>query len=159
MKASSTALRAMVDDQVTDVHISKGEDYLLEVLEMLKEKVSFAGEILPLGQYFFELPEGYDEKVQRKKWKGEVPGYINDYVIGLVNENKDTAAEMEDYLEAYANEKGIGKGMLMQPLRWVVSGQAGGPPIFEVLALIGLAEIAKRLEVVNEKFQQQTGMK
>ena len=144
--------RAMVDGQVTDVHTSKGEDYLLEVLEMLKEKVSFAGEILPLGQYFFAPPAEYDEKVQRKKWKDEVPGYINDYINGLVEGNKTTASDMEDHLEAYASEKGIGKGMLMQPLRWVVSGQSGGPPIFEMLALIGLAEIAKRLEVVNEKF-------
>jgi glutamyl/glutaminyl-tRNA synthetase len=71
----------------------------------------------------------------------------------LVEGNKSAASEMEDYLETFASEKGIGKGMLMQPLRWVVSGQAGGPPIFKMLALIGLAEITKRLEVVNEKFQ------
>ena len=153
MNASGVELRKMVDDQVTDMHIQKGEEYLLEVLEMLKEKVSFAGEILPLGQYFFALPTEYDEKVQRKKWKDEVPGYINDYIYGLVEGNKSAASEMEDYLETFASEKGIGKGMLMQPLRWVVSGQAGGPPIFEMLALIGLAEITKRLEVVNEKFQ------
>ena len=40
----------------------------------------------------------------------------------------------------------------MQPLRWVVSGQAGGPPIFDMLELIGLDEIKRRMDVVNEKF-------
>tara|TARA_B110000240_G_C13447735_1_gene431095 strand:+ start:665 stop:796 length:132 start_codon:yes stop_codon:yes gene_type:complete len=40
----------------------------------------------------------------------------------------------------------------MQPLRWVTSGQAGGPPIFEMLELIGLESMAKRLQVVQERF-------
>lgn len=153
MNASADKLREMVNGQVTDMHLARGEDYLLQVLEMLKEKVSFAGDILPLGQYFFELPSSYDEKVQKKKWKDEIPTHINNYINGLVEGSKSKAADMEEYLQTYADEKEIGKGMLMQPLRWVISGQAGGPPIFEMLELIGLEEIAKRLETVNEKFQ------
>jgi len=152
MNADSTSLRNMVADQVTDVHTSRGEEYLLKVLEMLKEKVSFAGEILPLGQYFFDVPNSYDEKVQRKKWKDEVPSHINNYINELVDGNITAAADMENCLQAYAEKKEIGKGMLMQPLRWVVSGQAGGPPIFEMLELIGLEEIASRLQIVNDKF-------
>ena len=68
-----------------------------------------------------------------------------------MSQNKATAEEMEDYLTTYTEEAGINKGSLMQPLRWVVSGQAGGPPIFDMLALIGLAEIAARLELVKDK--------
>ena len=152
MNAESASLRNMVADQVTDVHTSRGEEYLLNVLEMLKEKVSFAGEILPLGQYFFDVPNSYDEKVQRKKWKDDVPSHINNYINELVDGNITAAADMENCLQAYAEKKEIGKGMLMQPLRWVVSGQAGGPPIFEMLELIGLEKIAKRLQIVNDKF-------
>jgi hypothetical protein len=33
-----------------------------------------------------------------------------------------------------------------------VSGQAGGPPIFDMLELIGIDEIKRRMDVVNEKF-------
>ena len=59
---------------------------------------------------------------------------------------------MELYLTTYAEENGINKGMLMQPLRWAVSGQAGGPPIFDMLELIGLEEITNRINIVNTKF-------
>lgn len=152
MNASADKLREMVDGEVTEMHTARGEEYLLKVLEMLKEKVSFASDILPLGQYFFDVPACYDEKVQKKKWKDEIPTHINNYIDGLVKGNKTKAADMEEYLQAYADEKEIGKGMLMQPLRWAISGQAGGPPIFEMLELIGLEEIAKRLQVVNDKF-------
>jgi glutamyl-tRNA synthetase len=151
MTADNGELRAMIDDQVTGIHTAKGEEYLSSVINLLKEKVSFASDILPLGQYFFENPASYDEKVQRKKWNKEVEANIRGYIDGLVSQNKATAEEMEDYLTTYTEEAGINKGSLMQPLRWVVSGQAGGPPIFDMLALIGLAEIAARLELVKDK--------
>lgn len=152
MKASSSQLRNMVDHQISEVHLSRGEHYLLQVLEILKEKVSFAGDILPLGQYFFDVPETYDENVKRKKWKDEIPMHITNYVDGLLSEHKSKASEMEEYLQTYADDQRLSKGILMQPLRWVVSGQAGGPPIFQMLELIGLEEIRRRVNIVKEKF-------
>jgi glutamyl-tRNA synthetase len=151
MRASTTDLRNMVDAQVEPMHLSKGEEYLSTVLEMLKEKVSFASDILPMGQYFFENPASYDEKVKNKKWNTEVEAHISAYINGLVSQELATASEMEEYLSSYAEDAGINKGGLMQPLRWAVSGQAGGPPLFEVLSLLGLTEIQKRLELVKEK--------
>lgn len=152
MQASGADIKNMLDTQLEEKHLVRGEDYLLKVLTMLREKVNFASHILPLGQYFFENPESYDEKVQRKKWKDDIPQHIAAYIAGLVDGNKTQATQMEEYLQVYADEQEIGKGMLMQPLRWVVSGQAGGPPIFEMLELIGLEEVAKRLQLVEEKF-------
>lgn len=149
MQASSAQLRKMVDPQISDAHLARGEDYLLKVLAILKEKVSFAGDILPLGQYFFDVPETYDQNVRQKKLKDGVPTHIINYINGLVSGQKHTATEMEEYLQTYAEDQGVSKGMLMQPLRWVVSGQAGGPPIFEMLELIGLEEIKRRVDIVK----------
>jgi glutamyl-tRNA synthetase len=152
MNASSTEIVEMISDQIEEMHSAKGADYLGTVIDMLKEKVSFAGEILPLGQYFFDVPATYDEKVLKKKWKDQVPTNIANYIDELVKGNKASAAEMEEHLQAYADSQEIGKGSLMQPLRWVVSGQAGGPPIFEVLELLGLEEIEKRVSIAIDKF-------
>jgi glutamyl-tRNA synthetase len=151
MKAPASELRKMVDGQIEPMHLEKGEEYIAQVLEMLKEKVSFALEILPMGQYFFENPATYDEKVQKKKWNTDVEDHITGYVNGLVNQRHTTALAMEEYLNNYTEEAGVSKGSLMQPLRWTVSGQAGGPPIFEMLALFGLSEIQNRLELVKGK--------
>ena len=151
MRASTEDLRKMVDAQIEPKHLAKGEEYLETVLEMLKEKVSFASEILPMAQYFFENPASYDEKVQKKKWNAEVASHITAYIDGLVSRELTSASAMEEYLSAYAEEAGINKGSLMQPLRWAVSGQAGGPPIFEMLSLLGLPEIQNRLALVQAK--------
>ena len=70
----------------------------------------------------------------------------------LLDSKYSKAAQIEEHLNNYAEQNEISKGKLMQPLRWVVSGQAGGPPIFDMLELIGIDEIKRRMDVVNEKF-------
>lgn len=152
MMASASDLKEMVSDQIGDKHLAKGEDYLLKVLDMLKEKVNFASDILPLGDYFFDKPSTFDDKVKRKKWKPEIAQHLTSYISRLVDNNVISADEMESYLEQYAKDNDIGKGMLMQPLRWAITGQAGGPPIFEVLSLLGPEELQSRLEFTKDNF-------
>jgi glutamyl-tRNA synthetase len=152
MRSNAQELKAMIEDQLLPIHTQKGEGYLIQVIDLLKEKVTFPSELLSMGQYFFDLPSSYDEKVQRKKWNEEVSVHINAIINGLVQSNLSKASQIEEYLDNYAEQNEVSKGKLMQPLRWVVSGQAGGPPIFDMLELIGLDEIVKRMRVVNDKF-------
>ena len=152
MRASSDELKGMIEDQLTSIHTQRGDDYLNRVIDLLREKVTFPMELLSVGQYFFDLPSRYDEKVLRKKWNEEVSNHMNQFIDGLVDSNYSKAAQIEEHLNNYAEQNEISKGKLMQPLRWVVSGQAGGPPIFDMLELIGIDEIKRRMDVVNEKF-------
>lgn len=152
MRAKPRDIKAMIADQLQPIHTKKGEDYLLRVIELLQEKITFSSELLSMGQYFFDVPESYDEKVRTKKWNPDISTHINKFIERLVNLNCSSADQIEDCLNTYAEEHEISKGKLMQPLRWVVSGQAGGPPIFDMLALLGLDEISNRVQVVNKKF-------
>ena len=152
MRASSDELKGMIEDQLTSIHTQRGNDYLNRVIDLLREKVTFPMELLSVGQYFFDLPSSYDDKVLRKKWNEEVSNHMNQFIDGLVDSKYSKAAQIEEHLNNYAEQNEIGKGKLMQPLRWVVSGQAGGPPIFDMLELIGIDEIKRRMDVVNEKF-------
>ena len=152
MRASSDELKGMIEDQLTSIHTQRGDDYLNRVIDLLREKVTFPMELLSVGQYFFDLPSRYDEKVLRNKWNEEVSNHMNQFIDGLVDSNYSKAAQIEEHLNNYAEQNEISKGKLMQPLRWVVSGQAGGPPIFDMLELIGIDEIKRRMDVVNEKF-------
>ena len=77
--------------------------------------------------------------------------HIHNYVDDLIANNWKNAAEMENHLQSYADNSGINKGTLMQPLRWAISGQAGGPPIFEMMELIGLDSIAERVKIARLK--------
>ncbi len=152
INASNDNLLKMVDAQMEDKHRAKGTDYVIKVLSMLKEKVNFASDILDAGDYFFNHPANYDEKVLRKKWNKDCSFNLDKYIGELVESNLESGSEMEQHLQSFAETNEINKGQLMQPLRWVVSGQPGGPPIFEMLELIGVKDIAARLKTVQDKF-------
>lgn len=121
------------------------DEYTAAVIGMVKEKVNFIPEMLEVGDFFFEVPKEYDENVVRKKWKGEVPGLIGELAEEWKNLSDFTAAALEDSFKAFAESKEVSPGALMQPLRLSVSGKAGGPPIFEMLELLGKEIVTDRM--------------
>jgi glutamyl-tRNA synthetase len=152
LKQNEDEIIRSLGSKVEEKHLKKGEAYLKQVIALLKEKVNFASEILPLGDFFFNAPNNYDEKVQRKKWNAEVSVFLGELVQHFEAENATTADDFDTILTQLCAEKEVGKGKYMQPLRWVVSGQAGGPPIFELLELLGTEEITSRYAIATEKF-------
>ena len=125
--------------------IEASDDYILTVIGMMKEKIDFTTDLLDQSMFFFTAPESYDEKVIRKKWKGDIPQILTEYASmlnGLSNYGADSCKEALESLAA-KYEKGI--GAIMQPLRVAVSGNAGGPPIFEMLELIGQQNVVDRI--------------
>ncbi len=152
MKAENADVLKMIDDSLEQKHTLKGTDYLLKVIELLKEKVSFASELLAAGDFFFNNPVAYDEKVKTKKWNADVASSLTLFIKELVANEISKATDIEAHLNAFAETKGLNKGQLMQPLRWVATGQAGGPPIFDLIELLGVSEVADRLKIAQEKF-------
>ena len=119
--------------------------YIDKVVALMKEKVNFAKEILEKGTYLFEAPTKYDEGVTSKKWKQGVPEFLTAYLEKINSLPTYQAVELETTFKNLATELAQNPGQLMQPLRVAVSGEAGGPPIFEMLELLGKEEVNKRI--------------
>jgi glutamyl-tRNA synthetase len=119
--------------------------YIEKVVGLMKEKVNFAKEILEKGTYLFEAPTKYDEGVTSKKWKQGVPEFLSAYLEKINSLPTYQAVELETTFKNLATELAQNPGQLMQPLRIAVSGEAGGPPIFEMLELFGKEEVNRRI--------------
>ncbi|MFM9943785.1 MAG: glutamate--tRNA ligase [Bacteroidia bacterium] len=119
--------------------------YIEKVVGLMKEKVNFAKEILEKGTYLFEAPTKYDEGVTSKKWKQGVPEFLTSYLETINKLTSSESTELENSFKNLATELGQNPGQLMQPLRVAVSGEAGGPPIFEMLELFGKEEVNRRI--------------
>lgn len=119
--------------------------YIEKVVGLMKEKVNFAKEILEKGTYLFEAPTKYDEGVTSKKWKQGVPEFLTEYLDKISALPIYEATELETTFKNLATELAQNPGQLMQPLRVAVSGEAGGPPIFEMLELLGKEEVNRRI--------------
>ena len=130
------------------------QEYVEQVVVLMREKVQFVKDVVEEGYYFFEAPKQYDQEVVRKKWKAET----NTHILGLAQAfealAEDANAEAyENAFKAYCETAGIKTGEVLQPLRVAVSGAPMGPPIWEMIALIGRDYVLPRLREAAANIQ------
>lgn len=129
-------------------------EYMKKAVVLMKEKVNFAREIIEKGYYLFEEPKKYDETVIAKKWLPFVPVFIGDFLNVLKNETNFAADNIENLFKELAIAKNLNPGQLLQPLRVAVSGEAGGPPLFHMIELLGKNEVCHRLDKALREIKQ-----
>lgn len=133
---------------------SYSNEYLLKVISVMKERVSFVKEYLTKGFYFFEAPREYEPKNLQKRWKEnshELLKKFRDNLSELINPTKE---DFEKTLEQTAAELNKGKGEIIHPLRIAVSGVGEGPGVFDILNIIGKDETILRINTALEKLSK-----
>jgi len=126
--------------------IDTSMDYLTQVVGLMKEKVTFKNEIADKCLYFFQAPAQYDAQVIAKKWNAQAATFLSGFAEELRSMELLSGEEIEQKMKMMAQEQGVNPGSLMQPLRVALSGEAGGPPLFEMLKLLGTEESATRIK-------------
>jgi glutamyl-tRNA synthetase len=126
----------------------KDEAFMLDFCKLVKEKVQFVHEFWDHGKYVFEAPGSYDEKVITKKWNPQSKELFTSVLQTFKGLTTWNAQALHDVFEALVKEKGK---IDMQLLRVLTTGVAGGPHLFDMLALIGRDETLKRLETALAK--------
>ncbi|PCI97119.1 MAG: glutamate--tRNA ligase [Flavobacteriales bacterium] len=117
---------------------------LAGVCGLMKERVSFTNEILVKGKYFFEAPTTYDAKMVKKKWKDDSAQIVEELITVFSNtEFKSEALEIA--FKTFVEEKELGFGKPMIAIRLSITGEGGGPSLFDIMELIGKEESIARL--------------
>ncbi len=128
-------------------------EYLKKVCHLLKEKASFINEFWSLGKYFFIAPDKYDTDIVRKKWNEKNAGFFSALKEKFLVQKSFTHDELEKTFKQEATGLGIKPGEVMQLFRVIITGGAGGPALFEVVALLGKDEVMKRIERALTEFK------
>ena len=129
--------------------INKPAEYVEQVVGLVKERATFTSELWDLSDFFFTAPSQYDEKAV-KNWK-EDTGALMIEVSEVINNTLDFSSQnLEDVIKAWINEKGVGMGKVMQPLRLSLVGSLKGPHLFDIMALIGKEETVNRIKKAVE---------
>jgi glutamyl-tRNA synthetase len=134
---------------------SFGDQYLLLVIEAMKERIIFVKEILENSFYFFSPPEEYDEKVISKRWKDETPDELSIFIKSIKEIDNPSKEDFEKALRSSAENLNIGAGKLIHTIRVSVSGTGAGPGLFDILFILGKDEVIRRInkaiETVSKK--------
>lgn len=128
--------------------------YLETVCSLVKEKMSFTKEIWGLSQYFFLDPQEYDMTVVQKRWNDAIPALLNTIKNGIEQLPETNAAAIEAVYHDGLTQHGIAGKDFLQLFRVCLTGVAGGPPLFEIAALIGKLSIIRRIEHMLQEFNK-----
>ncbi len=145
-------LAEIFDAELKSKNINFDFNYIQSVCGLIKEKAQFITEFWSLASYFFEEPTEYDQDIINKKWKDQIPDFIESFAHKLNDLNDFNAVEIENTFKAHAESMGISAGSIMQIFRVALSGQGAGPAIFEMTALLGKEKVISRLLKATAKF-------
>jgi glutamyl-tRNA synthetase len=149
----------LLKEQMNRAGIDAGrfrDDYLLRVIESMRERAVFVKDFVEKCPYFFNPPESYEEEIVRKRWKKETPDYLRTLIAELDGMHEPTKADYEAALDKVAAALNIRKGELIHPLRLAVSGTGVGPGLYDILFILGKQETIRRVQTAIERLQKYT---
>ena len=146
-------LRMMTPDELVEkarpylaeAGITADEAYLRRVAELMRERISFAKDLATEARYFFEDPTEYDPKGVKKRWKADSADLVAAYADRLEALDTFDEASVEAALRALAEEKGVGAGRIIHPVRLALSGVTFGPSLFAMMEVLGKETCLRRL--------------
>ena len=119
------------------------DDYLLQVLPLVRERIDRLGDFMEYGAFFFTNEVAYDEGARnRLVVKGLTPPQSAKLLRTLLEDELDPllrwdAETLEAALRGFCERREIKPKELFMPVRVAVTGRAATPPLFDTMAVLG----------------------
>jgi glutamyl-tRNA synthetase len=141
---------------MTAAELESRRDWYLAVVAGEKERIRTYSELGQRVAYLFVPDEhlGYDEQAEKNARKQAsritVLRAYSDWLRPRIASGVDAGALREATRQWVQDEK-LKLPELFQPLRCALTGQSGGPDVFDVMAWLGPERTARRLELALER--------
>jgi glutamyl-tRNA synthetase len=118
----------------------------------MKERASFVKDIYEQGKFFFEAPSEFDEKAVKKAWNEETASILKELSEKL-NPTEFKSDVLKEEIHHFVEEKGLGFGKVMMPLRLALVGELKGPDVPDLLEILGREESLRRISAAVENLK------
>ncbi len=132
-------------------NFSFSKEYFEKVADLMKERAVFMHDLLS-EDYFFECPQGFDEKTFRKKWKKNSGELMSELFQLIENDETFSPQSLEKIFKNFIDSKAIGMGAVLPCLRLILTGKGTGPSAFAIASLLGKNEVIHRFKIRNSYF-------
>jgi len=122
------------------------EDYLLKVIDKVKDRCVLLPDFYQQAAYFFEQPKEYDLPSVKPKWTDAKTDFFKELLSRFNAADKWEELELETVFKTLAEEKGIKAGEVLLPFRIMLVGGKFGLHVFDIAALLGKDETIDRIE-------------
>lgn len=120
-------------------------DRVTAVTGMMKSRVNFVKELVPLCRFFFVAPEAYDEKTVKKRWKEDSAEMMTRLADLLDTLDDFSLAHQEEVVNKWIEDNGLHMGNIMNAWRLTLVGEGKGPHMFDISAFLGKEETIRRM--------------
>jgi len=153
-KKSDQELTQLFRPILDEKGIEASDEFVRNVIGLVKERVNFVKEIWDQSIFFFEAPQEYDAKMAKKRWKENTSEILQSLVVEL-NKLKDYSLEnIETCIKAFLEQKELGMGQVMTPLRLALVGSGMGPGVMDIMELLGKDEVEARISRAIETIKK-----
>jgi len=143
-QATASSLQPQVSQLLGEAGISIADtDYLLKVIDTIKDRCNLLGDFVAQSSYFFVAPSSYDEAAVKPKWSIEKAAFFEEFGQQITADMN--AQALEEKFKALAEIKSFKPGELMLPFRIMLVGGKFGPGVFDIAVLLGVAEVQNRI--------------
>jgi glutamyl-tRNA synthetase len=141
----SSTILSLLNDKFLAQYPELDDSFLLQYIELFKERVTFLNDFIDAGNYIFVAPSKFDEAFMQKKWKSESAKNLQQIVNLLEGSISFEAHHTEEIIKQYLTDNQIKIGEVFPLLRMALTSEQGGPHIFDIMALLGQEESIRRL--------------
>ena len=122
------------------------DDYLLKVIDAVKERCVLLPDFYQQSAYFFAVPAEYDINSVKPKWNDAKVDFFDALLELLSGEGAIDAVVFEEQFKTLMAEKNLKAGDVMLPFRIMLVGGKFGPHVFDIAALLGKDETISRIK-------------
>ena len=126
--------------------LGKDDDRASRIAGLVKDRCTFASELLDNCRYFFFAPTEYDESVIQKKWKEDTSAKLADIGAFLKTLKEWDAESIKTQFSDFMNSKQWNFGQIMVPIRLALVGSSQGIDLFLIMGLLGQQETIARID-------------
>ena len=150
-QSSADSLELAVSSTLSQAGIDAADsEYLLKVIDTVKDRCNLLGDFVAQSGYFFTSPTNYDEAAVKPKWSPEKANFFQDFAQLITEES--SALQLEENFKTLAETKGFKSGELMLPFRIMLVGGKFGPGVFDIAVILGKTETQNRIAKAIEVF-------
>lgn len=121
-------------------------DFAKEFCRLMKERATFTNDLLEMGYYFFEEIKTYDTETIKKKYVKANREKFNPVIDTIKGLSDCNIASLEKAVKDWITASGMKTGEVMPVLRLALAGTMQGPPVFDMMNLLGKERSAARLK-------------
>lgn len=143
--AAAERLLPWFRDLLTEKNIQAEDAYVLQVIDLIKERCTLLPDLWAQGGFFFSAPEHFEVEAVARKWNEDKRQFFLTLAEQWATLQDWNEEAIEVTFRALAEEKGIKAGELPLPLRIMLVGGKFGPSVFHIAALLGREETLARI--------------